>query len=221
MRRLEPTRGSATGELERRRRTRRSKRTAVAGLPRGRAMADYEDHDLLVARHEVVAVLGPHAVSSILPAPVAVLAARRVAGHEEVVVLVVGHGYGSGRWGCPRRVARDCKTAGVPFVVASPARDGGPLGRVRAVAERFPASSATGHTPTRSECDRLRSHMCPGPRRHRPTVRAYCPRPPAQSCASSRRLLRTCYTRGLRYGRLTFFWPNIGIPATNLMSLRR
>ena len=91
-------------------------------------MADYEDHDLLVARHEVVAVLGPHAVSSIFPAPVAVLAARRVAGHEEVVVLVVGHGYGFGRWGCPRRVARDCKTAGVPFVVASPARDGWPAG---------------------------------------------------------------------------------------------
>ena len=60
-------------------------------------MADYEDHDLLVARHEVVAVLGPHAVSSILPAPVAVLVARRVAGHEEVVVLVVAHGLSPGQ----------------------------------------------------------------------------------------------------------------------------
>ena len=154
---------------------------------------------LAQARHEVVAVLGPHAVSSILFAPVAVLAARRVAGHEEVVVLVVAHGYGFGRWGCPRRVARDCKTAGVPFVVASPARDGGPLGRVRAAAERFPAFSATGHTPTRSECDRLRSHMCPGPRRHAGLL---C----ARLCASSRhilRILRTCYTRGHLYGPRT------------------
>ena len=60
---------------------------------------------LAQARHEVLVVLGPHAVPPVLLAAVAVLAARRVAGHEEVVVLVVGHGCGFGRWGCPARAS--------------------------------------------------------------------------------------------------------------------
>ena len=71
---------------------------------------------LAQARHEVLVVLGPHAVPPVLLAAVAVLAARRVAGHEEVVVLVVAHGYGFGRWGCPARASLrgTAKTAEFP-----------------------------------------------------------------------------------------------------------